>query len=399
MKRTGTVANLVEPSSKRRRKEERKIIDLTEEKRLLIDFEKEGNRLRHPESLVPKIIPIATILNQFIRPKTCTYVDPASQSGLLVTKSENISIVALITCVKHNIPLESILRSWWQTVDEAKGLVKTLMLTPEQNHYPAAEVIAFVWQHLKKSSKTCYSTYAANFLYDLYLYGQCNCSCGAVAVRELMLQVNPFIECWYIFEPSHIFLGALNEVDLGLGNPAPEQVMEIETTEENDIAVVPYEREGKEDKDHYSLRGQPRLMESFHAYEWFRYLSAQVTWNPETKQAAITIPEEDFQLTPEMIQLLARIAVAAQATSDAWIQPHSSQFFAGFFLRVAQLTYMKVNQIDGFNYLALRFKQECKEERKKCVTAYKEQNEYGQVYGIYFFHTCIKIVNQLRSME
>jgi hypothetical protein len=138
--------------------------------------------------------------------KSCFYVDPEANTGTYVTKSITISLWALVTCLKYNVPLEAVLRNWWTLIDMARRVYYAELRAGKTY----AQCIAEVWKAIQSDTKYCYTKDSINFLYDLYMYGKCQCSCGVIALREIMLQVDDRLQMWYALSQDHIMLGVQN---------------------------------------------------------------------------------------------------------------------------------------------------------------------------------------------
>lgn len=218
------------------------------------------------------------------RHKTCMYIEPAREHGKIVTKSVNISVLALITCTKYKIPIEVLMSSWWRLLAQAKAIYNDVKLVEQ----PSAVKVQYMWARLNYGMKTRYDVNAINFLYDLYMFGRCQCSCGTVALREIMLQVDSVLDTWYIIKPGHVMLGLYYDQPKN-----DKRVVKIESTKNKEVEFVdPLQPETKEV---YSII-DPVAIAGFNALEWMRSVRNTITWDPATKTPKTSILSDKQQL-------------------------------------------------------------------------------------------------------
>lgn len=95
--------------------------------------------------------------------------------------------------------------------------------------------ICDIWRHVKHSKGVCYQLVATNFLVDLLFESKCQCSCGTLALREIMIAIEPRLadSLLYVGTSGHIQLIYRDERGL-------ERL--IETTSNSDLDAADFER-------------------------------------------------------------------------------------------------------------------------------------------------------------
>lgn len=101
--------------------------------------------------------------------------------------------------------MRSLLSNWWSIVRRSKV---TYNLAKKQ--WSPLEAVASVWYALQQSEGYTYCLGKSNFLYELYIHKKCQCLCGSVMLHELMRQVDPTLQLYYVRESTadekHVYL-------------------------------------------------------------------------------------------------------------------------------------------------------------------------------------------------
>jgi len=237
-------------------------------------------------------------LKEIKRPHTCILIDPRQTHGRYVTNSLNMSVFALITCAKYNIPLESILKSWWTMI----GIGRDAYARAVKQNYSPAFRIEEVWNRIQETTPYCLKQGATNFLYEIYMRGQCQCSCGTVALREIMNQIDPTIKTWYQTFPAHVMLAVQD---------SPDQVSYIETATLNKLKV----RKTESLKSFEDTYDTPELIEIFNLGEWIRAIFEE--------EEKYDINSESFLKGFEQLRLMAQLIENSDiANDDNYLKEH-----------------------------------------------------------------------------
>jgi len=118
--------------------------------------------------------------------------------------SENVAMMALITCVMyHNIDMRMLLKSWRRVISEARGIYNNVsgLATPL-----ASIRVSRIWQAMRAATRYVYHAQSPNFLYDFLVHGSCQCSCGSIAIYEIMRQVDPKLPMLLVAMPGHMLV-------------------------------------------------------------------------------------------------------------------------------------------------------------------------------------------------
>lgn len=305
--------------------------------------------------------------------KTCTYVDPMLDRGKIVTKSVNLSVVALLTCAKYKIPIEALMTSWWSTIARAKAIY----WVPKIEVLATCEKIRYMWHELQRQNQMCYDALAGNFLYDLHIFGRCQCSCGTIAMREIMLQVDPSIKTWYVRQPAHVLLGAPFDVL----NPKP--VM-IEST--GDLNIEFEEPFVPETNTNYRINSVAGI-EGFHAIEWLYDAQKSISWDPETKT-----PKTKEVSWEEQVQLFAQMSKAAHLI-DVVPQDNLCQFYFFKFLLLCQ--YKIHGPLASFQALRESLETMCSEYLAKYDRLLRRRTRYDITPAYDFWFSLLANVKRL----
>jgi len=163
--------------------------------------------------------PLAVIFRILQGPQTeqACQIWPIERTG-----SENVSVTALITCAMYsNISMPKLMKSWERVITEARAIYDAGVVSnpPTPPYMRAIEI----WQKIRDASTYKYAIESPNFLYDLFVHGNCQCSCGSVAMKEILERVDPNLGTMLILEPHHVRVSVE-----GGGNP--DTVTLLETT-------------------------------------------------------------------------------------------------------------------------------------------------------------------------
>jgi len=203
-----------------------------------------------PAQVFPMAAPLSFLLSMFTLsekwrplPLDCQWVDPKAVSGKIVTGSLNLSVLALITCIKYNIPMNKIMNAWYT-------FVRSIAQRVYRTNYKTAYSVMEVWEKVQEQaacSGKYYEENASNFLYEVAFAGHCNCACGTRMLKEIMHVIDPELVTVEVYVPGHAMLEVRNvpkgthssEGGFSIGSPDPDEYKEqdfvIETT-----AVPPY---------------------------------------------------------------------------------------------------------------------------------------------------------------
>ena len=142
-------------------------------------------------------------------PRTSEVADSCFWLSVGETKSEHISLLLLVTCVTTGTNPSELLHRWRALVDYCRSVYEM------HTESPGSIRISTVWKSIQKELEVCYDITGTNFLVDLLTMGACQCSCGVLALREIMVSIDSNLSAHlrYLTKKTHIRLAYLEHPD------------------------------------------------------------------------------------------------------------------------------------------------------------------------------------------
>lgn len=139
----------------------------------------------------------------------CKWINPRSKTGMAVTGSIMASSFISFSCVKYNSSQQQFVMAW-QTMlrSVAEPIIKRLQHLMDKNPKNPIKILHKVVTEISDQGK-CYSGEERNFIYDLLIYGKCNCACGSImiyAIAETFFNPRQLKYMYFVFVPRHVFL-------------------------------------------------------------------------------------------------------------------------------------------------------------------------------------------------
>lgn len=292
-----------------------RVDDNTDEKEETADPPTKRARVARVAPAATITTPLAVIFRILHGPQTehACRIWPIERTG-----SENVSVTALITCAMYsNISMPKLMKSWERVVTQARAIYDAGGVSNPPTPPPTRAIE--IWQKIRDASTYKYVRESPNFLYDLFVHGNCQCSCGSVAMKEILERVDPNLGTMLILEPHHV------RVSVEGGGGGDGDVTLLETTSKTvNRETMTYE-ELWQSKTLIPFVEQD-LEACFFGREWLRYLRYR------SNEGELGIPAQQ--------QILARVYQGWEDTLGTSAIPWSAA--AQMFRKLAHACYLFV---------------------------------------------------------
>jgi hypothetical protein len=141
-------------------------------------------------------------LQQEIKEKSsCLWIDPTMKAGNYVTNSLLASIFIAMGCVEHKISFKALLTAWHRMLELCRQVLKSIKNEDiKTKFYMIAKTVARQGQTYNRETK--------NFIYDLYINSNIQCTGGTNMLYAIFEALEPDIlkNVYFMIVPKHTFL-------------------------------------------------------------------------------------------------------------------------------------------------------------------------------------------------
>jgi len=132
----------------------------------------------------------------------CQWIDPKKTTGRYVTGSYVASAELVRACMIFDMDPHALISAWHRMLRSV-----AIPAHNEVKHKSLTERVIHVTNAIAGQGK-CFDDDSNNFLYDLFMYNQCNCMCSSLLIYAIFEVLEPqnISKFWFVIIPRHIYI-------------------------------------------------------------------------------------------------------------------------------------------------------------------------------------------------